>query len=97
MQFHSTFGAAKLGPVIHRRTEVNHTAIQAQQLVLKAKLLFSSYFPLTLLQQLLKFRLVQLPRPMLIRVGQRRTLRALLYPQVTQLAFASRQPAADLS
>src|SRR5580704_18263973 len=74
----------------------NHTAIQTQQLVLKAKLLPSAHLPLTLFQQLLKHRLVQLPWPMLVGLGQRRSLRALHHSQVPQLAFASRQTSTDL-
>src|ERR1700689_4038705 len=97
MQLHSTFGAAKFGPVIHACTEVNHTAIQAQQLILEPEFLPSAYFSLALLQQLLKYLLGQLPRAMFIRVGQRRSFRALIHPQVSQLAFTSRQTAADLS
>src|ERR1700744_2989163 len=97
MQLHSPFGAAKLGPVIHARAEVDHTAVQTQQLILKAEFLPSPHLPLTLFQQLLKYRLVQLPWPMLVRVGQRRTLGALIHTQMPQLAFASRQPSADLA
>src|SRR5580700_139957 len=97
MQFHSTFCPAKPGPVIHRHAEVNHAAIQTQQLVLKPEFLPPSHFPATFFQHLLKHRLVQLPRPMLIGVGQRRTLRALFHPKMPQLAFAGRQTPADLA
>src|SRR5271156_1412435 len=96
VQFHPALAPPELSPVVHRRAEVNHTAIQTEQLILKAKLLAPTYLLLALFQQLLEHCLVQLPRPVRVGVGQRRTLRALLHPQVPQLALAGRQTAANL-
>jgi len=75
MQLHGPFGAAKLRPIKHRRAQANHRRIQTQQLVFEAELplrlsRLAGHHALTLLQQLLKDRLIQRPGPVFIGIRQ---------------------------
>src|ERR1017187_1456002 len=58
--------------------------------------LYQTVFP-ALAQRLLEHRLVQLPRPMLIGVGQGGSLGCHRHPQMLQLPLATRQAVANLA
>src|ERR1017187_8815162 len=91
---------AVFGPVEHAHRQVDDAPVQAHQLVLETELLppalAGDQFP-AFEQGLLEHRLVQLPRSMLIGIGQRGLLRRYRYSQVLQLSFAARQTAANLA
>jgi len=57
----------------------------------------SSSQRLTTAQQLVKYRLIQLPGPMLVGVRQRRADRSPPHAQVLQFPFARRQASTDFS
>ena len=103
MEFHCAFGQAKLGPIKHGGAEIDHRGVQAHQGVLESELLL---FPgsrlagcqnLTLRQQLLKHRPMQLPRPVFVGVGQGRTSWSCGQTQMTKFSFAGGQSSADFA
>jgi len=97
MQFYRALGPAVLRPVEDLKAQVDHRGVQHPQRVLEPEgppplgrqTLASA-------QQLLEDALVELPRPVRVRVRQRRALRRLLQPQMHHLAQRRAQPAADL-
>src|SRR5437016_5768242 len=103
MQLHRSFGQAKLGPIKHRGAEIDHRGIQAQQGILESEfpLLPRSWLAgrqaLALGQQLLKDRLLQLPRPMFVGVGQRGASRSRWQTQVPKFPFTRGQASADFT
>jgi len=95
VQLDGALGAAELGPVEHGGTQVDHRRVQADQLVLEPELAAPGDLGLAAAEQRLEHRAVELPRPMLVGVGQRRA-RGGLDAQVLELALATAQAAADL-
>jgi hypothetical protein len=91
------FGALVLGPVKQTGAQIDASGVQAQQLVLEAELLLASGHAVALRQQILKHRLVQLPRPVFIGIGQRGPVGRAGNPQVPQLALTGRQAIANLA
>src|SRR5260370_19563594 len=97
MKFHRSLRQAELGPIKHRGAEIDPRGMQAQPGVLETEFLLLSGFwlpgrqGLTLRQQLLKHRAMQLPRTMLIGVGQGGARRSRGQPQMTEFPFAGRQ------
>ena len=96
VQFDGALGAAELGPVEHGGAQVDDRRIQADELVFKPELAAAGDLGLAAAEQGLEHGAVQLPRPMLVGVGQGRAGRRL-DPQVLELALATAQPPADLS
>ncbi len=89
-------GAPKLGPVEQRGAQIDHGRIQAHELVLEPELPAAPGQGLAAGQQLVEDRAIELPRPMLIGIGQCRPRRRL-DPQVAQFALAAGQAPADLA
>src|SRR5215471_6506873 len=71
--------------------------VQTDQLVFKAQLLFERSLFVAALQQSKEKFLVQFPGSMFVGVGQRRTVRRFINPQMRQFPFATRKPVANLS
>jgi hypothetical protein len=90
MKLNGSFGAAKLGPIKHAHAQVNHRGVQTDQLVLKSELLFERSVFVAALQQSKEKFLVQLPGSMFIGIGQRRTVRRFINPQMREFPFATR-------
>src|SRR5215471_2047140 len=93
------FRAPELRPIKCRHAQGNDGSIQTQQLVLETELPLLlarriGHHLLTLLQQLLKHRLVQLPRPMLVGIRQGGTSRGGRQSQMLQFSFRCGQPSA---
>jgi hypothetical protein len=87
-------------PVEHAHRQVDDASVQAHQFVLETELLppaLAAHQFLAFEQRLLEHRLVELPRPVLIGIGQRGPLRRHRYSQVLQLPLAARQAAANLA
>src|SRR5258708_14607098 len=103
MQLHRSFGQAKLGPIKHGGAEIDDRGVQAQQGILESELplLPRSWLAgrqdLALRQQLLKDRLLQLPRPMFVGVGQRGASRSRWQTQVPKFSFTRGQASADFT
>src|SRR5215831_13847400 len=100
MQLDRTLRSLVLGPVEHAGRQVDDAAVQAHELVLETELLPAAsrgYLRLAFLQQLTEDRLVELPRPVLVGIGQGGFLRRLADPQVLQRRFTTRQAHADLA
>ncbi len=100
VQFDRPLRPPKLRPVKHAHRQVDDAPVQAHQLVLETELLPSTLAAhqfLAFEQRLLEHRLVQFPRPMLIRIGQRGLLGRHRHSQMLQLAFATRQPPTNLA
>jgi hypothetical protein len=86
--------------VPHAHRQVDDASVQSHQFVLEAELLppaLAAHQFLAFEQRLLEHRLVQLPRPVLIGIGQRGPLRRHRHSQVLQLPLAAGQTAADLA
>ena len=96
VQLYRPLGAPKLRPVEDANAEVDHRRVQAHQLVLEAELVFGRDAAADPLQQLVEHLLIQLPGPMAVGIGQRRSRRRL-NPKVRKLAFTALQAAADLA
>src|SRR5439155_12906307 len=100
---HRSFREAKLGPIKHRGAEIDHRGIQAEQGILESEfpLLPRSWLAgrqaLALGQQLLKDRLLQLPRPMFVGIGQRGASRSRWQTQVRKFPSTRGQPSADFT
>ena len=88
-------GPPELRPVEQAGAEIDHRGVQAQELVLEPELALPLRDGLAPAQQLEEDRLVQLPGPVRIRVGQRGPARSR-DPQVAELPLAAGQPPADL-
>jgi hypothetical protein len=95
VQLHRPLRATKGRPRKHLGTQFDQRGIQAQQLVLKPKLP-RTRDGLTPREQLVEHRLIQLPRPMLVGVGERRPGRGR-DAQMRETALATGQPADDLT
>jgi hypothetical protein len=94
VELHGALGPAKRGPSEHLGAQVDHGGIKRQQLVLEAKLVRASHRAAPR-QQLVEDLFIESPRPMRIRVRERRAARRG-DPQVGELAFAAGQPATNL-
>jgi hypothetical protein len=94
MQLHRALLTTKGRPRKELGAQIDHRRIQAQELVVEPKVLAARHRA-TPIEQLIEDRLIQLPRAVGIRIRERRALRRR-DPEVRQLAFATRQPAADL-
>src|SRR6266849_310040 len=73
MQFDGALRPPEFCPIEHAHRQVDDAPVQAHQLVLETELLVSAlagYQFLAFEQRLFEHRLVQLPRPILIGVGQ---------------------------
>src|SRR5262245_12723138 len=97
VKLNGPFGAAKLRPVKNTDAQVDHRGVQTDQLVFKAELLFERSLFVAALQQSKEKFLVQFPGSMFVGVGQRRTVRRFINPQMRQFPFATRKPVANLS
>jgi hypothetical protein len=95
MKLDRPLGAPELGPVEERRAQVDHRRVQADELVLEAELPPALRQGLAAQEQRLEHRPVELPRTMLVRVGQGRTIRRG-DAQMLELALAAAQSPADL-
>jgi len=100
VQLDGTFGGAKLGPIVHLQTQVDHGGIQAHQFVLEAELLRplrprQRQLGLKACEQQVKHILIQLPGPMLVHVREGRAGQRF-NPQMRQLALAAPQSLFDL-
>ena len=76
MQLDRSLGGAKLRPVMHAQAQIDHRGVQAHQLVLESELLrllapWQSQLRLETREEPVEEILVQLPRSMLVHVGQR--------------------------
>ncbi len=96
VELHGALGPPELGPIEQRGAQIDHRRVEAHELVLEAKLPAASGQPLTASQQFLKHGPVELPRPVLIGVGQRRPRRRR-NPQVAQFPLAAGQAPADFA
>src|SRR5271157_423170 len=100
VQFDRALGPPELCPIEHAHRQVDDAPVQAHQLVLEAELLtpaLAAHQFLAFKQRLLEHRLVQLPGPVLIGVGQGGLLGRHRHSQMLQLPFATRQTAANLA
>jgi hypothetical protein len=88
-------GAPELGPVEEGRAQIDHRRVEADQLVLEAELPPALGQGLAPQEQRLEHRPVELPRAMLVGVGQGRAAGGG-DPEVLELAFAAPEAAADL-
>jgi hypothetical protein len=70
VQFDRSLGPSKMGPVKDAQTQIDGGRIQADQLVLESEFLHSRKLASTSVEQLIKQKLIKLPGPVLIRVGQ---------------------------
>ncbi len=95
MQLDRALGPAKRRPLEDLSAEINDGGVERHQLVLEPKLLLARNGPAAV-QQVIEHLLVELPRPVLVGVGQRRAL-GHRDPQMGQLALTARQPSADLA
>src|SRR5437870_5364639 len=96
VQLHRAFGAPVVRPVEDAGAEFDQAGVQTQEFVLEAEAMRAGDFAATA-EQLIKHAAVQLPGPVLIGIGQGRTLGRIGQSQVSQLAFAGGQPAANLA
>src|SRR5258708_5526284 len=86
------------GPVEYRQTQFDHRAVDRQQFVLESEFtLVILGFLLASAQQILEDILIQLPRTVLVGVGQGRVRRRAIHAQMLQLPLAASQAARDLS
>ena len=69
MQLHRPFRLPKLRPVKEAGTKLNHRGIQAEELVPESKPPLAEIQGSASAQELIKYLLVQLPRPVFIRIG----------------------------
>ncbi len=95
VQLHRALGSPEHGPFEHLRAQIDHRGVQGQQLVLKTKFVRAGDLAAPR-QQLIKHLLVELPRPMGIRIRQGRP-RGRRESQMRQLALAACEAAADLA
>ena len=92
MQLDRPFGAAKLGPVVHRQAQIDDGRVETDQLVLETEFLPAHRSGRDRGEQPVEHLFKQLPRSMAVGVGQRRA-GGRLDAQVGQLAFATLQTA----
>src|ERR1039457_6461813 len=100
VQFDRALGPPDLCPIEHAHRQVDDAPVQAHQLVLEAELLtpaLAAHQFLAFEQRLLEHRLVQLPRPILIGIGQGGPLGRYRHPQMLQLPLAASQASANLA
>jgi hypothetical protein len=71
MQLDRALGAAKLRPVIHRQTQVDHSRVDAHELVLEAELALALHLGSDLLEQFVENLLRKLPRTVVVGIAQR--------------------------
>jgi len=76
------FAGTDASPLKALYTEFDHAGIQAQELVLKAELVFGSACPHTT-QKLIEDPFVKLPGPVSVGIGQGRAPGCLLQSQVS--------------
>src|SRR6266403_526751 len=100
VQLDRTLGRAKLRPIVHLQTQVDHGGIQAHQFVLEAELLRplrpgQRQLGLKACEQHVKHILIQLPGSMLVHVRQGRSGERF-NAQMRELAFAAPQTLLDL-
>jgi hypothetical protein len=95
VQFDGAFGPAELGPVEEGRAQVDDGGVQAHQLVLEPERPPALGQGLTARQERLEHGAIELPRAMLVRIGQRGAARGR-DAQVLELALAAAQAPADL-
>jgi hypothetical protein len=96
MQLHSTLRAPKPCPVIHRHTQINRRGVQAHQLVLEPEFSLAIDLGNHLVEQPVEDPLEELPRAVLVGIGQRRANRCL-NSKMRKLALAALQPALNLA
>ena len=94
MQFDRTLRAAKLRPVEDLGTQLDHRGVHTDELVLETEPPAGGRGRRAAPQQCLEHPLIELPRAMLVGVGQCGPGRCR-DPQMGQLALAAGQPAAD--
>jgi hypothetical protein len=100
VQLHRSLRRPELRPVEHRRAQVDNRRIQTQQFARQAELRPSFGYSQALLaigQQLLKYRLEQLPRPVTVRICQVGACRCFWKSQMLQLPFTRLQSFRDLA
>ena len=97
MELYRPFRLTKLGPIKKAGAKLDHRGIQTEELVPESKLPLAEIQLPALAQELVKYLLVQLPRPMFIGIGQRRSLRSRMEPQMLRFTKTTGQAAADLS
>jgi len=95
VQFDGSLGPSEMGPVKDAQTEIDGRRIEADQLVLESKFLLSRNLASTSIKQLAKQKLIKLPGPVLIRVGQGRAAGSG-DAKMFQLPLATSQPPNDL-
>lgn len=95
VQLHRALGAPVLGPVKDRGAQRDEAGVEREQFVFEAEAMASGHLAAAV-QQLIEDALVQLPVAMLVGVGQGGARRGRRQTQMAQLAFAGRQPAANL-
>jgi MFS family permease len=80
MQLHRPFRLSKLGPIKEVGAQLDHGGIQAEELVPESKPPLAEIQGPALAQELVKYPLVQLPWPVFVGIGQRRSLRSRMEP-----------------
>jgi hypothetical protein len=95
MQLDRSFGTAKLCPVEHLQTEIDHRRIQAKKLVLETKGLRGGD-SLTTSKQLYEDLLEELPWPVGIGVGEGRAFRGISNSKVVELSLDAGQTSTNL-
>src|SRR5688572_4045116 len=92
VQLDGTFQPGPVRPREHLHAQRHDTGVDTQQRILKAESCFPrSQFATTVLDCVAEDPFKQLPRPMLVRIGQRRTLRSLHSP-LLEPALTAGQP-----
>jgi hypothetical protein len=98
VQLDRSLGPAEARPIEGRKAQLDHRRIEAPQRILESEFpAFSGGFQPAPVQQRFENLLVHRPGPMLVGVGQGRTRRRFLHPQVHEFAERRHQPAANLA
>ena len=95
MQLHRALRAAVLRPVEDGGAEFDQGGVQSQQFVLEAESMRAGDFAAAP-EQLIEHAAVQLPGPVFIGISQSGALGCVGQTEMSQLAFAGRQSAANL-
>ena len=96
MQCDRPLGPPEVSPVEEAQAQLDEGCVHAEEPVLEAKLPLPPVILPRLPQQMIERLFIDLPRSMLIGTGQGGPLRALLQPQMVQLAHTAGQATANL-
>jgi len=95
MKFDRSLGCSEFRPREHAQAKVDHSGVEAEQLVAESEFLAGSDL-LAFTQKLIKQRLVKLPWTLGVGVAERRLVRGLHHSHMPELAHTAGKAAAYL-